>query len=217
LINKLLIAEYLKKEIKMKITKLNIKPKFKFPSMFLVGALFLSCQAKANVRVAVSIISLSAHAPWYIVNEKDLSDKVDIDVQVTEDTIADNAGLSSGDVQCMMTTVDSTVVTAAAELPVKHIAVPLVSYGLDQRVVDNRIQIGADIRGQRFAANYGLQNHRWTFLTLKRSGILFKEARVIDSGITAAKRIDNSIIEALYKQGVDKKYSSNKWIGRLAN
>jgi ABC-type nitrate/sulfonate/bicarbonate transport system substrate-binding protein len=76
----------------------------------------------------------------------------------------------------MITTLDSTVVTVAAGIPVKHIAVPLMSYGLDQMVVAEHIKTDADIRGSSFAADYGFLNHMWMLLTLKRAGIPFNEA-----------------------------------------
>ena len=49
---------------------------------------------------------------------------IDLEVKVIEDITARNAGLSTGHLQCMMTTMDSTVVARAADIPVKHIAVP---------------------------------------------------------------------------------------------
>jgi NitT/TauT family transport system substrate-binding protein len=77
----------------------------------------------------------------------------------------------------MMTTMDSTVVTVASDVPVRHIAVPLMSYGLDQMVVSDDVKTEADIRGRTFAADYGFLNHMWMLLTLKRAGIPFNEAK----------------------------------------
>ena len=96
-------------------------------------------------------------------------------MKIIEDSTARNAGLTSGDIQCMMTTMDSTLVTASSGIPVKHIAVPLMSYGLDQMIATSDIQSDADLRGKTFAADYGFLNHMWMLLTLKRAGIPFSE------------------------------------------
>ena len=73
---------------------------------------------------------------------------IDLEVKVIEDITARNAGLSTGHLQCMMTTMDSTVVARAADIPVKHIAVPLMSYGLDEMVVAGDIESVEDFAGR---------------------------------------------------------------------
>jgi NitT/TauT family transport system substrate-binding protein len=136
----------------------------------------VSVPATAKEKVTISIISVSAYAAWYIAKEKGFARDIDIDVKIIEDSTARNAGLSSGDIQCMMTTLDSTLVTASAGIPVKHVAAPLVSYGLDQMVATKDVRSDADLRGKSFAADYGFINHMWMLLTLKRAGIPFDEA-----------------------------------------
>ena len=130
----------------------------------------------ADEKFAVSIISVSVYGAWFIVKEKGLAKGVDVETKIIEDTTARNAGLSSGAIQCVMTTMDNTVVTASAAVPVKHVAVPLMSYGLDQMIVSNDIKSEADLRGRTYAADYGFLNHMWMLLTLKRAGIPLKEA-----------------------------------------
>jgi len=134
-----------------------------------------SAVAQDKEKVAVSIISVSVYGPWFIVKEKDLAKGIEIETKIIEDTTARNAGLSSGDIQCVMTTMDNTVVTVSSAVPIRHVAVPLMSYGLDQMVVSNNIQTEADLRGRTFAADYGFLNHMWMLLTLKRAGIPFDE------------------------------------------
>lgn len=136
----------------------------------------LAPPARAADKVTVSIISVSVYGAWYIAKEKGLAKDIDIDVKIIEDSTARNAGLSSGDIQCMMTTLDSTLVTASAGIPVKHVAVPLMSYGLDQMIATKDIKSDADLKGKTFAADYGFLNHMWMLLTLKRAGIPFNEA-----------------------------------------
>ncbi|MDE0309672.1 MAG: ABC transporter substrate-binding protein [Acidiferrobacterales bacterium] len=131
----------------------------------------------AKEKVVVSIISVSVYGGWYIVNEKGFADNIEVDVQIIEDITARNAGLSSGDIHCIMTTMDSTVVTAAAEVPVRHVAVPLMSYGLDQMIAVADVKTDADLNGRTYAADYGFLNHMWMLLTLKRAGLAYDAAR----------------------------------------
>ena len=119
----------------------------------------------------VTMLSVSVYGPWFIAKEMGMAKDINIDVKIIEDITARNAGIATGAIQCMMTTMDSTVVTAAADLPVQHIAVPLMSYGLDEMVVDGSIKSEADIAGKTYAADYGFLNHMWMLLTLKKNGI----------------------------------------------
>lgn len=127
--------------------------------------------AMAQEDFTVTMLSVSVYGPWFIAQEKGMAKDVNIEVKIIEDITARNAGLVSGDIQCMMTTMDSTVVTASAGVPVRHVAVPLMSYGLDEMVVDGAIQSEADLAGKTYAADYGFLNHMWMLLTLKKNGI----------------------------------------------
>ena len=142
-----------------------------------VGSFVPVASPHAEEDFTVSIISVSVYAPWFIVKEKGLADGINVDIKIIEDTTARNAGLSNGSIHCIMTTMDNTVVTASSAVPVKHVAVPLMSYGLDQMVVTDEIQTEADLRGRTFAADYGFLNHMWMLLTLKRAGIPFDEVQ----------------------------------------
>ena len=127
--------------------------------------------AAAEEDFTVTMLSVSVYGPWFIAKEMGMADGVNIEVRIIEDITARNAGLISGSIQCMMTTMDSTVVTAAAGVPVRHVAVPLMSYGLDEMVVDGSIRTEADLAGKTYAADYGFLNHMWMLLTLKKNGI----------------------------------------------
>ena len=142
------------------------------------GALMISAAlamvpgtASAKDEFVVTMISVSVYGPWFIVKEKGMAKDIDVEVKIIEDITARNAGLSSGSIHCMMTTMDSTVVTVSSGVPVRHVAVPLMSYGLDEMIADESIQSDADLAGKSFAADYGFLNHMWMLLTLKRAGI----------------------------------------------
>ncbi len=128
---------------------------------------------RAAEDVTVTLIPVSVYGPWFIVQDKEMASDINLEVQIIEDITARNAGLSTGHLQCMMTTMDSTVVAHAAGIPVKHVAVPLMSYGLDEMVVAADIGSVEDFAGRAYAADYGFLNHMWMLLTLKRAGLPF--------------------------------------------
>ncbi len=140
----------------------------------LVCSLFTATTpAQAEEDVTVAIISFSPYAPWYIVQEKGLANGINLDVQLIEDITAKNAGLTSGSLQCMLNTLDSVVVARAAGVPVKVIAIPAMSFGLDEMVVDASISSVEDFPGHQYGADYAFLNHMWMLLTLKKAGIPF--------------------------------------------
>ena len=135
----------------------------------------ISTDARAKEDVTIAIISFSPYAPWYIVQEKGLAKDINLDVKIIEDITAKNAALTSGSIQCMLNTLDSVVVARAAGLPVKVIAIPAMSFGLDEMVVDQSINSVDDFPGKRFGADYAFLNHMWMLLTLKKAGIPFDD------------------------------------------
>ena len=138
---------------------------------FIISTISLPSLSQANEKFTVTFLSVSVYGPWFIVKEKGMAKDIDIDIKIIEDITARNAGLSTGTIDCMMTTMDSTVVTVSSGVPVRHIAVPLMSYGLDEMVVDGSINSDQDLAGKTYGADYGFLNHMWMLLTLKRAGI----------------------------------------------
>ena len=131
--------------------------------------------ALAQEKINIAIISFSPYAPWYIVQEKGFAKGIELDVQIIEDITAKNAALTSGTTQCMLNTLDSLVVARAAGVPVKVIAIPAMSYGLDEMVVSEDIKSVDDFPGKSFGADYAFLNHMWMLLTLRRAGIGFDQ------------------------------------------
>lgn len=136
--------------------------------------LALPARAQAAEKIDIAIISFSPYAPWYIIKEKGLAKGLDINVRIIEDITAKNAAVTSGKVPCMLNTLDSVVVARAAGVPLKVIAIPAMSYGLDEMVVDKSIKSVKDFPGKSFGADYAFLNHMWMLLTLKDAGIPFK-------------------------------------------
>ncbi len=127
----------------------------------------------AAEQVDIAIISFSPYAPWYIVQERGLARDIDLNVRIIEDITAKNASLTTGSIHCMLNTLDSVVVARASGVPVKVIAIPAMSYGLDEMIVDAAIESIEDFPGKSYGADYAFLNHMWMLLTLKKAGIAF--------------------------------------------
>ena len=145
--------------------------------LLLIQLCFTTSIALAKEKVTIAIISFSPYAPWYIVQEKGLAKDIEIDVQIIDDINAKNAGLTTGTLQCMLNTLDTVGVARSAGLPIKHVAIPAMSYGLDEMVVTKEITSVNDFPGKIFGADYGFLNHMWMLLNLKKAGIGFDEVK----------------------------------------
>ncbi len=144
---------------------------FVLATSLLISTIIFPVLSQAKEKFTVTFLSVSVYGPWFIVKEKEMAKDIDVDIKIIEDITARNAGLSTGKIDCMMTTMDSTVVTVSSGVPVRHIAVPLMSYGLDEMIVDESINSDKDLAGKSYGADYGFLNHMWMLLTLKRAGI----------------------------------------------
>lgn len=138
-----------------------------------VPATVMSTAVRAAEKVDIAIISFSPYAPWYIVKEKGMAKDIDINIRIIEDITAKNAALTSGAVPCMLNTLDSVVVARAAGIPIKVIAIPAMSYGLDEMVASSEVNSVADFPGKSYGADYAFLNHMWMLLTLKAANIPF--------------------------------------------
>lgn len=136
-------------------------------------------EAWAAEKVSVAIISFSPYAPWYIVKEKGMAKGIDIDIRIIEGITEKNAAISSGQIQVVMNTLDTMVLTRAAGVPIKIVAIPAMSYGLDEMIVAKEIKSVKDFPGKTYGADYGFLNHMWMLLTLKRAGIGFNDLKHI--------------------------------------
>ena len=129
--------------------------------------------AAAAEQVDVAIISFSPYSAWYIVKERSLAKDIELNVRIIEDITAKNAAVTSGTVQCVSNTLDSFVVARSAGVPVKIVALPDMSYGLDEMVVTSDIQSVEDFAGRSFGADFAFLNHMWMLLTLENAGLPF--------------------------------------------
>jgi NitT/TauT family transport system substrate-binding protein len=131
------------------------------------------------IKMAVAIISFSPYSAWYIVKEKKLARNIDLEVQIIEGVAEKNAAIASGQVQVILNTLDSTSMAVCSDVPIKIIAIPALSYGLDAMVVTKDIKSLQDFAGKTWGADYGYIDHMWMLENLKRVGIPFKSMKHI--------------------------------------
>ena len=129
--------------------------------------------AAAKEQVTIAIISFSPYAPWYIVQEKGMAEGIDLDVRIIESIEGKNAGLTSGRIHCMNNTLDTVVIAHAAGVPIRVIAIPAMSYGLDEMVATAEITSVEDFPGKSYGADYGFLNHMWMLLTMIANDMAF--------------------------------------------
>lgn len=131
----------------------------------------LDAKAQETEAIDIAIISFSPYSAWYIAQEQGFLEGLDVNVRIIEDITAKNAALTSGTVQCVMNTLDSFVVARSAGVPLKVIALPDMSYGLDEMVVTAEIQSVEDFPGKSYGADFAFLNHMWMLLTLENAGL----------------------------------------------
>lgn len=136
-------------------------------------------QAAAAEKVTVAFNSFSPYGAWYIVKERKLAKDIDLDVKLIEGIPEKNAAIASGQLHCMNNTVDTIMLARAGDVPIKLVAFSNMSYGLDKMVVSKDIKSVRDFKGKTFAADYGFLNHMWMLLTLRREGMGFKDAKLV--------------------------------------
>lgn len=137
----------------------------------------MGAAAQAAEPVDIAIISFSPYSAWYIAQEKGFAEGLDINIRIIEDITAKNAALTSGTVQCVANTLDSFVVARSAGVPLKVIALPDMSYGLDEMVVTAEIQSVEDFEGKSYGADFAFLNHMWMLLTLENAGMPYDAAQ----------------------------------------
>ena len=173
-----------------------------FATAFVATAMAPFGGAQASEQVDVAIISFSPYSAWYIVKEKNLAKDIDLNVRIIEDITAKNAALTSGTVQCVSNTLDSFVVARSAGVPLKVVALPDISYGLDEMVVTEDIKSVNDFAGKSYGADFAFLNHMWMLLSLKNAGLPYDavDHRVMLPQDSAAAFVSGGIdIDVNYK------------------
>ena len=125
------------------------------------------------------------YAPLYLAKEKGFFKKQGIEVEIVViESPADRRAAFAGDkIQGMATTVDTHVMTAAAEnpIPVKQVLALDDSYGGDGIVAKKEIKTIKDLKGKTVAAQLGAgASYFWLNYVLAQNGMKLSDLKTID-------------------------------------
>src|SRR5512139_3236060 len=125
------------------------------------------------------------YAPLYLAKEKGFFKKQGVDVEVVViESPADRRAAFAGDkIQGMATTVDTHVMTAAAEnpIPVKQVLALDDSHGGDGMVAKKEIKTIADLKGKTVAAQLGAgASYFWLNYVLSQNKLKLSDLKMVD-------------------------------------
>jgi NitT/TauT family transport system substrate-binding protein len=125
------------------------------------------------------------YAPLYLAKEKGFFKKqgVDVEVIVIESPADRRAAFAADKIQGMATTVDTHVMTAAAEnpIPVKQVLALDDSHGGDGIVAKKEIKTIKDLKGKTVAAQLGAgASYFWLNYVLAQNGMKLSDIKAID-------------------------------------
>jgi NitT/TauT family transport system substrate-binding protein len=125
------------------------------------------------------------YAPLYLAKEKGFFQKqgVDVEVVVIESPSDRRAAFAADKIQGMATTVDTHVMTAAAEnpIPVKQVLALDDSHGGDGMVAKKEIKTIKDLKGKTVAAQLGAgASYFWLNYVLSQNGMKLADLKAID-------------------------------------
>lgn len=151
----------------------------------LVISLLLSGTAFAgeNIKLAVSV--WLGYAPLYLAKEKGFFQKrgLDVDVVVINSPVDRRAAFAADRIQGFATTVDTLVMTAAAEtpIPVKQVLVLDASHGADGLVAKKDIKTIQDLKGKTVAGQMGGgASYFWLNYVLAQNGMKLSDLKMVD-------------------------------------
>ncbi len=125
------------------------------------------------------------YAPLYLAKEKAFFKKqgVDVEIVVIESPADRRAAFAADKIQGMATTVDTHVMTAAAEnpIPVKQVLALDDSHGGDGIVAKKEIKAIKDLKGKTVAAQLGAgASYFWLNYVLAQNGMKLADLKMID-------------------------------------
>ena len=125
------------------------------------------------------------YAPLYLAKEKGFFKKqgVDVEIVVIESPADRRAAFAAGKIEGMATTVDTHVMTAAAEnpIPLKQVLGLDDSHGGDGMVAKKEIKTIKDLKGKTVAAQLGAgASYFWLNYVLLQNGMKITDLKMID-------------------------------------
>ncbi|HSB04497.1 MAG TPA: ABC transporter substrate-binding protein [Thermodesulfobacteriota bacterium] len=150
-----------------------------------VGLVVLMVASASAEPIKLGMSTWLGYAPLYLAKEKGFFQKqgVDVEVVVIESPADRRAAFAADKIQGMATTVDTHVMTAAAEnpIPVKQVLALDDSHGGDGMVAKKEIKTIKDLKGKTVAAQLGAgASYFWLNYVLSQNGMKLADLKAID-------------------------------------
>ena len=151
----------------------------------MVLAFLIAGSAVGAEPIKLGMSTWLGYAPLYLAKEKGFFKKqgIDVEIVVIESPADRRAAFAADKIQGMATTVDTHVMTAAAEnpIPVKQVLALDDSYGGDGIVAKKEIKTIKDLKGKTVAAQLGAgASYFWLNYILKENGMKLSDLKMID-------------------------------------
>ncbi|HWU40458.1 MAG TPA: ABC transporter substrate-binding protein [Candidatus Acidoferrum sp.] len=148
--------------------------------IFLLGGF-----AFAGEPIKLGMSTWLGYAPLYLAKEKGLFQKrgIEVEIVVIESPADRRAAFAADKIQGMATTVDTHVMTAAAEnpIPVKQVLAMDDSNGGDGIVAKKEIKTVKDLKGKTVAAQLGAgASYFWLNYVLSQNGLKLSDIKAVD-------------------------------------
>jgi NitT/TauT family transport system substrate-binding protein len=169
--------------------KLKEGGKMSMKKIWMVGAMALvfliSGSAFGAEPIKLGMSTWLGYAPLYLAKEKGFFKKqgVDVEIVVIESPADRRAAFAADKIQGMATTVDTHVMTAAAEnpIPVKQVLALDDSHGGDGIVAKKEIKTIKDLKGKTVAAQLGAgASYFWLNYVLLQNGMKITDLKMVD-------------------------------------
>jgi NitT/TauT family transport system substrate-binding protein len=152
---------------------------------WIIVALIIGGSAYGAEPVKLGMSTWLGYAPLYLAKEKGFFQKqgVDVEIVVIESPADRRAAFAAGKIQGMATTVDTHVMTAAAEnpIPLKQVLAMDDSHGGDGMVAKKEIKTIKDLKGKTVAAQLGAgASYFWLNYVLAQNGMKLSDLKTVD-------------------------------------
>jgi NitT/TauT family transport system substrate-binding protein len=147
--------------------------------------LLIGGTALAGEPIRLGMSTWLGYAPLYLAKEKGLFQKrgIEVEIVVIESPADRRAAFAADKIQGMATTVDTHVMTAAAEnpIPVKQVLAMDDSNGGDGIVAKKEIKTVKDLKGKTVAAQLGAgASYFWLNYVLSQNGLKLSDIKAVD-------------------------------------
>ena len=151
----------------------------------MVVALLIGGSAFAGEPIKLGMSTWLGYAPLYLAKEKGFFQKrgITVEIVVIESPADRRAAFAADRIQGMATTVDTHVMTAAAEnpIPVKQVLAMDDSNGGDGIVAKKEIKTVKDLKGKTVAAQLGAgASYFWLNYVLSQNGLKLSDIKAVD-------------------------------------